>query len=210
MSTSKRQQAWEQRYRSGQTPWDRPAADPNLARLLERFPLPPASEVFEAGCGTGTNAIWLATQGYRVTAIDIAPSAIARARAKAMRAGVRVDWHVADLLDLPAELLDQWQQKFAMFFDRGCFHAVPADQRGRFVRVAATLLKPAGLWLSMIGNADDDQPGGPPRLSASEVVHAVEPAFEILLLEAARTPRAEGRTSPLMWLLAARKPCRTG
>jgi SAM-dependent methyltransferase len=55
----------------------------------------------EAGCGTGADALWLARQGWQVTALDIAPTAIRRARAaaatQAADIAARVEWLVADL-----------------------------------------------------------------------------------------------------------------
>lgn len=53
----------------------------------------------DAGCGYGVEALWLAEQGWQVTAVDISRSAlaVARARAATTPAGGRVDWREADL-----------------------------------------------------------------------------------------------------------------
>lgn len=59
----------------------------------------PVGTVLDAGCGTGTEALWLAEQGWDVTAADISATALAEARARAATAGVgeRVDWVETDL-----------------------------------------------------------------------------------------------------------------
>src|SRR3954447_3934670 len=59
----------------------------------------PVGVVLDAGCGTGTEALWLAEHGSHVTAADISASALAEARARATAAGVgeRVDWVETDL-----------------------------------------------------------------------------------------------------------------
>src|SRR5206468_8930829 len=73
---------WENRYRE-RPPWDTGRVSAELRRRLGQFPIPRGRAV-ELGCGTGTNAIWLAQQGFDVTAVDISPTAIAAAQAKAM------------------------------------------------------------------------------------------------------------------------------
>ncbi len=59
----------------------------------------PVGTVLDAGCGTGTEALWLAEQGWDVTAADISATALAEARVRAAAAGMgeRVDWVETDL-----------------------------------------------------------------------------------------------------------------
>jgi ubiquinone/menaquinone biosynthesis C-methylase UbiE len=52
--------------------------------------------ILDIGCGTGRHAIELALRGYRVTGVDLSPTQLDRARAKAAAAGVDVTFHVAD------------------------------------------------------------------------------------------------------------------
>lgn len=71
-------------------------ANPHLVR--ETITLA-AGTALDAGCGAGAEAIWLATQGWQVTAADIAAAALQRAAARASATGVgdRVQWVEADL-----------------------------------------------------------------------------------------------------------------
>ncbi|MBE3000481.1 methyltransferase domain-containing protein [Nocardiopsis sp. HNM0947] len=73
-------------------------ANPHLAS--ETAPLEPGSAL-DAGCGTGTDALWLAGQGWQVTAVDIAENALETARARAQELGApvagRVHWQCEDL-----------------------------------------------------------------------------------------------------------------
>ena len=58
-----------------------------------------AGTALDAGCGTGTEAFWLAEQGWVVTAADISSTALAKARARAAveDAGEHIEWVEADL-----------------------------------------------------------------------------------------------------------------
>lgn len=87
---------WEARYRAGSATY---AAQPS-AFVLEWLPRLPRGCALDVACGLGATAIALAEAGFETTAIDIAPTALARARAEADRRGVTVEWQHADLADL--------------------------------------------------------------------------------------------------------------
>lgn len=66
----------------------------------------PPGTALDAGCGAGAEAIWLGQQGWRVTAVDIAPAALQRAAAQAADQGVRdVRWLRADLTAWEPDIL---------------------------------------------------------------------------------------------------------
>src|SRR5262249_27552517 len=91
---------WQERYREGDTPWDSGRPSLELQRVVAEDGIV-AGLALELGCGTGTNAVWLASQGFDVTAVDLSPLAIERAERRAREAGIRVRFLVADLLDPP-------------------------------------------------------------------------------------------------------------
>ena len=88
---------WDQRYVDGDLPWDTGHPDPHLvAQWAELVPTP--ARVLEVGCGTGTNAIWLAERGCEVVGVDVSARAIQHAMTKTAAAGVRVALSVANFL----------------------------------------------------------------------------------------------------------------
>src|SRR4051812_10528508 len=119
---------WDERYRKGEKPWDTGQPSSELRRVLEETPLRPC-RALELGCGTGANAVWLAREGFDVTAVDISPLAVAEARRRAEEAGVGVRFLAADVLRPPDEL----QGPFDFFFDRGCYHVVRREDAGAYV-----------------------------------------------------------------------------
>src|SRR5690242_10320902 len=95
---------WNERYEKGDTPWETGQPSSELQRVVAEVSIKPCRAV-ELGCGTGASAVWLAQQGFDVTAIDLSGLAIEQARRRADEAGVRVNFLVADVLHPPAELV---------------------------------------------------------------------------------------------------------
>lgn len=171
---------FEERYRKGDLPWDTGEQDKNLEQVIKEESIQPCS-VLELGAGTGSNAVWLAGQGFKVTAVDISPTAIEIACRKAVDAGVRIKFVVADILkdSIPSSPFD-------FVFDRGCFHVfdLPAE-RSRLAEIIRNHLNPRGYWFSIIGSTDGPRrENGPPRRSVLDIASAVESRFEIILLKA--------------------------
>ncbi len=84
---------WEQRYRSQVEPSQSPPHPLLVAAASNRTP----GRALDLACGTGHNALWLAENGWDVTAIDGSPAAIEILRDRAGRTGVTVDTQLTDL-----------------------------------------------------------------------------------------------------------------
>lgn len=111
--------------------------------LLEHLP-PAPSQVADLGCGTGTLSVLLAEQGYGVTGVDLSPAMIARSRAKASAAGLRVSLSVGDAADpdLPTGTFD-------VVLSRHVLWALPDPEAG--LRRWVELLAPGGRLLLVEG-----------------------------------------------------------
>src|SRR5438128_12685772 len=108
---------FEKSYQTGETPWESGVPSAELVRVLNAGLLP-GKTVLEIGCGTGTNAIAFARRGYRVTAVDYVELAVRRAREKARKAGIEIDFRVGDAtrMDLGG--------RYDVVFDRGVYHGI--------------------------------------------------------------------------------------
>jgi len=126
---------WEERYQSaggylfGREP----------AQVLTENPwlVMPGASVLCVADGEGRNAVYLARRGMRVTAFDMAPTAVARARALAAEANVAVDTQVAGWDDW------DWSRRYDMVLAVYIQFASPEFRARQFADMARTL-KPGG------------------------------------------------------------------
>src|SRR3954464_7717573 len=82
---------WDERYREGRL-W---SVEPN-AWVAETLADVPPGDAVDLGAGEGRNALWLASRGWRVTAVDFAEAGLAVGRSRASEAGLDVQWAAAD------------------------------------------------------------------------------------------------------------------
>lgn len=139
--------------------------------------------------------------GFEVVGLDLSPTAIARAEEKAAGEQLACEFVAGDFFaDGVVEGL------FDLVYDRGCFHCFPGPaQQSRFAERVAGLLRPEGLWLSLIGSTDGPpREVGPPRHRASTVLTAIEPHFEVLEL-CARDFDDDRLSYARVWVMVGRR-----
>src|SRR4051794_21179659 len=117
---------WDASYHDGPAPWDIGHAQPAIVRLASAGGF--AGAVLDAGCGTGENALHLASRGFSVLGVDVAETALAMARAKALERGLAVEFAVADAFEF-----DRLERRFQTVLDCGLFHSFDRDERPHYV-----------------------------------------------------------------------------
>ncbi len=170
---------FEQWYKTGDLPWDTGKHDIHLEAVLKEYSITPCSTL-ELGGGTGNDAIWLAKKGFKVTAVDISPTAVEMALKKASQAEVDVKFINVNILKDRVP-----NGPFDFVFDRGCFHVFDTQaERSKLSEIIWNHLNPGGHWFSLIGSTEGpEREKGPPRRSALDIASAVESRFEILFLK---------------------------
>jgi len=114
-------------YLLGNSPWDTGITPPEVnGYLKENGP----GRALDLGCGTGTNVITLAENGWQVEGIDYVGRAIKAARRKAKKRGLgdRVQFRVGDVLS--SEL---YRGEYDLILDIGCFHSILIDKVDRYL-----------------------------------------------------------------------------
>jgi SAM-dependent methyltransferase len=136
-------ESWDARYAESDRIW---SGEPNATLLRHTADLTPGSAL-DLGCGEGGDAVWLARQGWHVTATDISRVALDRAARHAAEAGVaeRIDFQHHDLgVSFPAGEFDLVSAHF--------LHSWGDMPRERILRTAAGAVAPGGVLL-VVGHA---------------------------------------------------------
>lgn len=189
---------FELAYQSGRPPWDIGRAQPSLARLAAEGSI--AGRVVDLGCGTGENALYLASRGLEVTGVDSAPTAIARAQAKAAERDVRAEFVLADAL----EFLESGRS-FDVAIDSGFFHVLSDSDRIRFELGLRSSIRPGGRYFMLCFS--DRQPGsaGPRRVSQPELRATFTKGWKVdsIVEERFATQDPDGEPlAPRAWLVS--------
>ncbi len=172
-------QRWQQRYRESppqQMPWHREQPAETLVEAVRRGLLPKGITI-DLGCGTGTDLIYLAQQGYRVIGVDIAIEPLRFAYERIRQAGLDIP-----LLQADARFLPFRDASIDLICDSGCFHSFAPEIRPMYARSVARVLKPGGILFMREFHADQPQPpeGGPYRLKLEEFFEVFTPSFRFL------------------------------
>jgi 2-polyprenyl-3-methyl-5-hydroxy-6-metoxy-1,4-benzoquinol methylase len=192
--TDERLALWDGRYKEGNLPWNTEKPSTELVKFLESGRIRSGTAV-DLGCGFGTNAIYLARQGFTVTGADLSPTAIEGARERAERAGVKADFRVADLTADP-----DLGGPYDLLFDRGVYHILRNVDLAAYLRALEKASRPGSLYLCLTGNAKEEREFGPPRVSEEEIRGELGGLFQVLDLHEFRfdaSPQVEDR--PLGW-----------
>jgi|AGTN01.1.fsa_nt_gi 2-polyprenyl-3-methyl-5-hydroxy-6-metoxy-1,4-benzoquinol methylase len=171
---------WNERYETAETPWDSGVPSQNLGEFVEKQLIKPC-RTLELGCGTGTNAIYLAQAGFEVTAVDLSELAIKRAKEKAEEKGVSVKFLQGDVTDLP-----DLGAPFPFIFDRGTYHIVRSINLKGFQKTLERYSAPGGFYLVLAGSTNEPGPAdqGPPRVAPQDLCVELEfDCFDLVSLE---------------------------
>ena len=139
-------------------PWDYGAPRPQLVEWAEAQDLAgDGRQALVVGCGYGADAEFLASLGFRTTAFDFAPTAIAGARRKYPAS--EVNYLVADVLDLPGE----WLGRFDLVVESLTVQSMPLAQHSVAAQNIAALVAPGGtLVVLATAREEHSEVQGPP------------------------------------------------
>ena len=190
---------WNLPYLFGRPHWDTGVTPPELIELVEGGTVPPG-RALDIGCGTGTNAIYLARRGFEVVGTDIARLAIRRARRKAREAGASVSFYAGEAIKLGTSAGPPIGGPFDLAVDIGCFHAVQSGHRPAYGTMLRRVLREGGYYLlyawgprKLLGRAVGLNPDETEALLAGD--------FERCWIRA-----GEEEGSPSYWYLFKRRP----
>ncbi|HSA53355.1 MAG TPA: class I SAM-dependent methyltransferase [Yinghuangia sp.] len=174
--------AWDERYAGTELVW---SAEPNRFVAAETGDLPPG-RALDLAAGEGRNSIWLAKQGWQVTAVDFSAAALAKGKLLADAQGASVEWITADLVT--------WTPK-AEAYDLVliAYLHLPEDEMQSVLAKAAHSLAPGGTFLLIghdLANLTEGVggPQDPSILHTPDKVSAALPGVNVTRAERVRRP----------------------
>ena len=184
--------AWEDRWtRALGTHGDRLAERPPNAHVTGELADLPPGRALDAGCGHGSESLWLAARGWQVTGIDFAAAALAYARSSAEAMGPdtsrRVDWVEADL--------GTWTPEREVYDLVVCLYVHVAGAVEEFAQRMAAGVAPDGT-LFMVGHPAVDPATGLPTAAAGQTQVDLEAARAVLDADRWEVLVAEHRLRP--------------
>lgn len=146
---------FELMYWFRRTPWDTGITPPEVVEWVDQHP---PGRAIDLGCGTGTNALYLAHHGWQVVGVDFSTRAIKSAHRKAGETTLSVEFKQADVARL-----EGIEGPFDLALDIGCFHSLPVEKRAGYADRLSQLVRPEGAyllyaWLPPKDNPDDSKP----------------------------------------------------
>ena len=190
---------WDASYHDGPAPWDVGQPQPAIVRLAADGGF--AGAVMDAGCGTGENALHLASLGLPVVGVDVAETALAIARAKAADRGIEVGFVLADAFQL-----ERLGRRFATVLDCGLFHTFDGDERPAYVASLASVTERDGT-LYVLCFSDDGPDPGPHPVSREELRTAFNSStgWEVTAIEPDRIQTRYHDHGAPAWLATIRR-----
>lgn len=194
---------WDERYRSGQTPWDTGITPPEVQRFWGQQPKPAAGAfALDIGCGTGLNTLFLARQGLCAIGFDLSGQALQLAVRRRQATGRQVllnsegdaTFVQADVSRLP---IGELGAVYAL--DIGCLHSLPDEVRPAYAAGVNRALRGGGYFhLYVFDRKCSDGPGAK-GMREGEVAALFGDKLEILAEEIGVSSTLASR--PSRWFL---------
>ncbi len=177
---------WDWTYLFKKTPWDTGITPPEIVALIESGKVSPG-RALDLGCGTGTNAIYLAQHGFMVTGIDVSHRAVflAKRKVRSARLTDRVQLQRGDVTRLR-----RWVAANSIDFayDIGCLHNLKFAARRDYATALANALKPGAIYMLYAFEPQAGRAG----VGLDEIAALFDPAYQLDSLKRGRDSRGRG------------------
>lgn len=184
---------FEAMYRGGAPPWD--IGRPQAAFVALEKAGKIRGVVLDVGCGTGENALYMASRGHESWGIDGAPTAISAAKNKARDRGSRATFVHGSVLDLAA-----LGRRFDTVIDSGLFHTLTDAHRIQFEQSLKSAMAVGGDYFMMCFSEHEVGDLGPRRVTKEEIRLAFARGWKVVSIEASRFEHFLGSGGAHAWL----------
>lgn len=155
--------------------------------------------MLDIGCGTGNEALYCASLGFRVTGIDLSSVAIQTAREKASQSGIPGTFLVCNALSLPFA-----SSSFDFILDKACHHFIPPALRGTYAKSVSRVLHPNGMFVLYTASDHDVNMIGPHRHTPESLQETFGSEFLISEVRLVRLAQHFEHPQPYLCLMTRR------
>ena len=147
---------WDSKYKNNQAQWDINGPTPIIVDWFKKNPI--KKKIIVPGCGYGHDALYLATQGHDVYAVDFSTQAINILKANAKERKINLN-----ILNEDYFKLEKYYGMFDLFLEYTFFCAILPTERKKYIEVSSKLLNRNGLFVGILLPLDKEiEEGGPP------------------------------------------------
>lgn len=183
---------WQGHYESNDLGWDLGQVAPPFVKLWQEKKLP-VGKVLVPGCGRGHEVVFLAENGFEVTAIDFSKGAVTYLEKALQERGLSGRVLHQDFFGLD----DSHDGIYDLVLEQTFFCAIAPRQRRDYVLNVARMLRPGGMLVGLFYNKDKE--GGPPYNTTREDIEThFSGKFKIQQLD--KTPLSAEQRKDKEWL----------
>ena len=170
---------WDEAYRDNNVPWDIGRPQPAIQRIADWGGL--VEPVLDSGCGSGEHALLAASMGLEVKGVDVAETAIERARAKSRQRGLSVEFIVGDVLGL--DEIARLEPPFRTVLDVGCFPTFANADRPLYAASLAAITEPGSVLHLLCFSEQTPGNDGPRRVTQGEITGTFSGEWDVESIE---------------------------
>lgn len=187
-------------------PWITLAAGVELQKLCIEGVICKKMSALDIGCSIGTEGMFLAKQGLKVTGIDFISENIETAKILSKNLGTEINFIHGDFLEMP---INKLKNSFDIIIDQGCFHHIPIKKRDIYAKKVFDLLSENGLFF-LRGFSEYVLPipkyGGPIRLTADNILNAFNKYLSLeRMYRFKNIPRPDNNKPQIFWAYLGKK-----
>lgn len=168
------QKDWQRHYDEGDLGWDLGQVAPPFIKLFESKTILPGKTLIP-GCGRGHEVIYLAENGFEVTAVDYSPGAVNHLKSTVQERNLKCEVLHMDFFGIDSA----HNGVYDLLIEQTFFCAISPEQRSSYVSTVARALKKGGMLAGLFYNTGEEEGGPPFNTTREDIKKYFSDSFEI-------------------------------
>jgi cyclopropane fatty-acyl-phospholipid synthase-like methyltransferase len=174
------QEDWQRHYDEDDLGWDLGQVAPPFIKLFESKTILPGKTLIP-GCGRGHEVIYLAENGFEVTAVDYSPGAVNHLKSTVQERNLKCEVLNMDFFGIDSA----HNGVYDLLIEQTFFCAISPEQRSSYVSTVARALKKGGMLAGLFYHTGEEEGGPPFNTTREDIKKYFSDSFEIRQLSKA-------------------------